>query len=601
MPGAIKSPKCVIIAAKSVSWFRSKGKDFESASQKRCLMSQQAPHPSTSAGTQSCRRHRNETGKRLNVARIIGRNNAIFMRTHETDKNECSSATDTLAIALVPLDERPVNTRYPQMLGAIGGADVLLPPAQMRGLQRRPADVDAVAAWLRQAAKDADAAVVSCEYLGFGNLIASRISDDSAADILSRLRLLGEINFHCPVHAFSLITRVSNADDAVEEPDYWAEWGTKFYRYARLAHQSETGAPTEAEDLAEMERLLPPALKADWLARRLRNHTINLGLLDLAARGRVASLRLTSDDTALHGFPSRERAWLSGWPALVGPALSERVMMHPGADEVGSALLAKLLMERAGRAPRVFVIYSHLGGQHLIAPYEDRPISATVAGQIHACGGILAESLSDCDLALGVATPVPGRTAYQPEYEAEDRPARTAEYECFLAALAEAQAAGIPVALADTAYPNGSDPLLTALLLTGPALLSLPRLAAYGAWNTAGNTLGVVIAQAFCASLIGSDPKRFAAQQRFLAHRFLEDWAYQAVVRREARAEAERLWGRREPDPDSPQEQAQLGAFIERRLGDLGQTLAAHGLGASIQPGSVRLPWRRTFEVDFLL
>ena len=42
--------------------------------------------------------------------------------------------TTPLTIALVPLDERPVNTRYPQMLGAIGGANVLLPPPEIRGL-----------------------------------------------------------------------------------------------------------------------------------------------------------------------------------------------------------------------------------------------------------------------------------------------------------------------------------------------------------------------------------------------------------------------------------------------------------------------------------
>ena len=514
-----------------------------------------------------------------------------------------SATMPPLTVALIPLDERPVNTRYPQMLGTIGGVDVLLPPAEMRGLQRRPAAVDAVAQWLQETASEADAAIVSCEYLGFGNLIASRISDDSAADVLSRLRLLGEINPACPIHAFSLITRVSNADDAVEEPAYWAEWGTKFYRYARLAHQAEMGALGNPEELAALERLLPPGLKTDWLARRLRNHTINLGLLDLAARGQITSLRLTSDDTSFYGFPSRERAWLSGWPALVGPALSERVMMHPGADEVGSALLAKLLMTQAEKTPRVFVIYSHAGGENLVAPYEDRPLGETVAGQIHACGGALAESLSVCDLVLGVATPVPGRSAYQPEHLAEDRPVRTAEYERFLAALADAQAQSFPVALADAAYPNGSDPLLMSLLLTHPAPLSLLRLAAYGAWNTAGNTLGVVVAQAFCAGLVGDDLKRAAAQQNFLAHRFVEDWSYQAVVRREARAEAERRWGRREPDPDSPQEQAQLCAFIEARLGEHLRALQRHGIGLNLEiaPGSVRLPWRRTFEVDFEL
>ncbi len=220
-------------------------------------------------------------------------------------------------LALLPLDERPVNTRYPQMLGAIGGAEVLLPPAEIRGLQRVPADTDRVADWLRDAAKLAQAAIVSCEYLGYGNLIASRISGDSAAAVLARLRLLAELNPSCPVHAFSLITRVSNADDAVEEPDYWASWGTRFYRFARLTHQAETGVVTDADELARLEAALPPDLKADWLGRRLRNHTVNLGLLDMAARGQISSLRLTSDDTSPYGFPSRERDWLRGWNNLL--------------------------------------------------------------------------------------------------------------------------------------------------------------------------------------------------------------------------------------------------------------------------------------------
>ena len=170
-----------------------------------------------------------------------------------------------MTLALAPLDERPVNTRYPQMLGAIGGAEVLLPPPPMRGLQRVPADVDAVSAWLRETAKTADAAIVSCEYLGFGNLIASRITNNSAVDVLARLALLEQINPGCPVHAFSLITRVSNADDAVEEPDYWAEWGTAFYRYARLRHQAEVGVLEDADALMELEARLPADLKADWL------------------------------------------------------------------------------------------------------------------------------------------------------------------------------------------------------------------------------------------------------------------------------------------------------------------------------------------------
>ncbi len=508
-----------------------------------------------------------------------------------------------LTIALVPLDERPVNTRYPQMLGAIGGADVRLPPPEIRGAGRVPADLEAVATWLQQAAATADAAVVSADYLGFGNLINARISQDSAARVLARLGLLADLNPSCPVHAFSLITRVSNADDAVEEPDYWAQWGTKFYRYARLAHQAERGEGGEAEELARLDAALPPDLKADWLTRRLRNHTVNLGLLDMAARGQITSLRLTSDDTSPLGFPSRERDWLGGWPRLIGPALQDRVLMHPGADEVGSALLSHLLMAQAGRTPRVGIVYSHPGDDALVAPYEDRPVRETVEGQIRACGCQVADDLDGCDFLLGVATPSPRRTDYRPEYLAEDRQQRTPAYHAFLAELAEWQTRGVPVALADVAYPNGSDPLLTALLLAPDSPLAPGRLAAYGAWNTAGNTLGVVVAQAACALFIGDDPDRAQAQRIFLAHRFLEDWGYQTVTRREARAEAERRWGRRDPDPADPAQQAALCAFIETRLAARLSDLQTRGIGEDLRliPGSTRLPWRRTFEVDFRL
>ena len=202
-----------------------------------------------------------------------------------------------------------------------------------------------------------------------------------------------------------------------------------------------------------------------------------------------------------------------------------------------------------------------------------------------------------------MATPSPRRSDYRPEFLEEDRAARTSAYTQFLARLAGWQGQGRPVALADVAYPNGSDPLLTELLLADDTPLRPAALCAYGAWNTAGNTLGTVVAQAACALRVQGDPTRTAAQARFLAHRFLEDYGYQTVVRREARADAEARWGRRDPDPDSPGKVAHTCRFIERRLREVLADLQRHGIGAglSLTPGSVRLPWRRTFKVDFEL
>ena len=512
-----------------------------------------------------------------------------------------------LTIALLPLDERPVNTRYPAMLAEIAGAKVLLPPAEIRGHRRTPADFGATAAWLRDAAAQADLGViVSAEYLAYGNLINSRISDDSAADALGRLRILEEIGVGgTPVYAFSLITRVSNADDSVEEPEYWATFGTRFYRYSALLHRREAGAlaPGGADALAVLEAEIPLALRTDWLRRRLRNHAVNLALLDLLARDGLAFLLLTSDDTSPWGLPSREKAILEDWTRLLAEPTASRIMLHPGADEVGSALVARLLAQKLLSAPpRILPVYAILGDEALIAPYEDRAVRLTVEGQIRACGGVVAVSEETADIVLGVLTPSPGRREFRADFADEERAARTPAYRALFARLAADQRAGLPVALADVAYPNGADPLAIEMLLDPACPLDPSNLAAYGAWNTAGNTIGVVIAQAVCTLPKGSDdPARRAAQRRFLTHRFLEDWGYQAVVRHSAREANRAAWGTSDPDPSHADQVAAACREIQAGLDDALRRLQARGIGTGLElaPHSVSLPWSRTFEVDF--
>ncbi len=161
---------------------------------------------------------------------------------------------------------------------------------------------------------------------------------------------------------------------------------------------------------------------------------------------------------------------------------------------------------------------------------------------------------------------------------------------------------GFPIAIADVAYPNGADPLLFELLLSPDPPLLGRDLCAYGGWNTAGNTLGVVVAQAACSLYMADDPSvRSMAQKRFLAHRFLEDYGYQAKVRREAREYCSQQFGSSDPDPADQDQQDAICHFIEGRLGDVLADLCRSGVSpiVSLVSGSVRLPWGRTFEVDF--
>ncbi|HMQ31760.1 MAG TPA: DUF4127 family protein, partial [Chloroflexaceae bacterium] len=493
-----------------------------------------------------------------------------------------------MKIGLLPLDERPANTRYPAMVAAIAGAEVLLPPAVALGAGRRPADRAALGAWLAAMAPELDGLIVSLELLGYGGLIASRTGDEPAVEALTRLELLRQLRRtqpRLPVYGFGVVTRVSNANDAVEEPEYWAEHGERLYALSQLLDRRRRGQAV-GDELARLEADVPATHRRDWLRRRLRNHAVNLAALGLLEDGALDLLVLSSDDTSPDGLPSAEKAWLSGWRELLGP--QPALLMYPGADEVACALVARMLNERAGAAPTVAARYAPTEAAANVAAYEDGPISVTVERQVLAAGGRAVAGAAD--LWLGVNAPVARRAEWDPAHAAEERDGRRGALE---ALVAEARAHmdspdGPLVAIADVAYPNGADPALIDLMLAG---LDLGGLAAYGAWNTAGNTLGTTIAQGFAALLCDSAEGR-AAHELLLTHRLVEDWGYQQLVRAEVRA-----WLRERTGHHDPRTAEEAEAARERVEAGRGAPLAPlPGLGGSqaLPPGGVRPPLGRT-------
>jgi hypothetical protein len=494
-----------------------------------------------------------------------------------------------MRIGLIPLDERPANTRYPQQIAMIAGVDLQMPPSDLLSQRRTPAPADRLGAWLDDVAPGLDALIVSFEMLGYGGLIASRISDEPAGTIIGRLDRLRRLRRDHPylrVFGFNVVTRVSNADDAIEEPTYWATYGQRLYRLSGLLDRASRGEQV-ASDLATLQAEIPADHSADFLRRRLRNHAVNLAGLGLLDAGVLDLLVLSSDDTSPVGLPSREKQWLSQWAGWLQPG--ERLLMYPGADEVGCALLARVVNESQGYQPPFDVRYALPDDQEIVAPYEDGPVRITVERQIRAIGGRI--DPEGAGLVLAVNPPVPRRSEWHPDHAVAERQAREPDLERLARAIA---AEHLPVIVADVAYPNGSDPVLIELL---QRFVALPSLAAYGGWNTAGNTIGTALAQGCAARFIRTEAER-QAQEIVLLHRFLEDWGYQQVVRREVRAWLVATSETREPTPENLDA---TRALIEARLGELLADLPGFSGNYRIVPGSTRLPWQRTFEVDFEL
>jgi hypothetical protein len=103
------------------------------------------------------------------------------------------------------------------------------------------------------------------------------------------------------------------------------------------------------------------------------------------------------------------------------------------------------------------------------------------------------------------------------------------------------------------------------------------------------------LAQASARELAGTE-RQAGANEHFLLHRLVEDWGYQQAIRPRLREWLIAETGLSELREDGI---AAAETWIEPRLAAVLGDLAAFAGSWRIVPGSVRLPWGRTFEVDF--
>jgi len=496
------------------------------------------------------------------------------------------------SFALLPLDDRPCNLQFPRRLGAIGCLDLHVPPKRLLGRFLRPGEPEALWEWLAEAARGADAVIVSADMLAYGGLIASRTTDVSRREAVSRVRRLRRLKRLQPglrVYAFAVIPRLGLTVCSTR----LAELGPALARCQELQARPELGTPETCE-LARLRDMLPAHMMAEHAAMRRRNLAVNKALIALAAEGALDFLVLAQEDAPSCGPHIGEQAELRAEALSCGAG--ELTAIFPGADEQGMALLARAA-GAAKSAGSVYPIYSTARGARAMALFEDRPLAMTVAGQIGAVGLRVAPTEEDADIVLGVHSP-PGAA----QSDVNHITPASAPPPAFIAHLADLARGGRDVALADVAYCNGADPALVMAL--APYRL-LPLVAGFAGWNTAGNTIGSALAQAALRRRGRGDGSATRAQVEFLFERLMDDYAYQTVVRREAYRFAREELGQFPLNLRRGRRRAV--AYIETALQMLGERLFAEHLAGAEVDGRrigelcdlrVRLPWPRLFEVE---
>jgi hypothetical protein len=486
-------------------------------------------------------------------------------------------------ILFVPADDRPVSLSYAADTVKATGWSIVTPPVSFLGGRNHSGNPELLWQWVKANAGSADALVLSNDSLLYGSLVDSRKHSFSRLELRWRLQNYQELRQakpDTPIYVFSTLMRSPQGNSAVVEPLYYDTYGLQIFQLTALRDKEEIQplTPDERAAMARLEAAIPTEFLADWLDRRDKNFVMNTGLVEFAHSGLFNYLIIGRDDTAPFSQSHREGRWLTQYSKGL---TNEQYAAFPGADQLGILLLARAYNELTGQKPLVSIRYTLGKGGTTVASYEDQPIDPTLRDHILAAGGIPAGPSAKPDLILAVNTPVNGKTS---EAETFENFAMDSEYHRrFAADISNWLKQRTPVAIADIAFANGSDNALMKALYEQNLL---DKLAAYSGWNTASNTIGYTVAQGMMARDMKDEQRK-----QLLAVRYLDDWAYQANIRKNLYQTIIK------PDNVNPEfiaykEPALLPELNERLRQFTGQYLW-------LNPSAVRafFPWHRMFEI----
>ena len=543
-------------------------------------------------------------------------------------------------IALLPLDDRPVNYNHPQYLARVAGVDISLPPQEFLGNPRCKGRHTELVNWLMEVSTKADALIIALDTLAYGGLIPSRTSDESFQTVLNHLTVLRDLKQLRPqikILAFNVIMRISREDSSEEEKEYWATYGSQMFRLSCLEHKSilREASSNEVAERDTIREQIPDDVYNDYLHLRKRNNAINNAMLDWLEDGIFDYLIFPQDDTSEYGWNVAEARDLHA--VLRSRGLIDFATTYPGTDEIGCLLLARYICQREGFAPRVWPRYNNVIAPTIVTAYEDRPIHELLKAHLNPLNGTIADSPEHTDIVLYINAPTEkqGIGMYQwlihrglgtireqlpqefhhwvSNLEVDEgfqitraeinSPCRSIEE--FKRALLRSLKSGYQVALADVAFVNGSDLLLGEILLQQP---EITRLAGYGGWNTAGNTLGAVLAQAVIHVVTlhaDKTERQLQAQFELLFIHLLDDFIYQARERTLCMVEDLPTLGLSPSNTSclDSKHAAIIESCVRQRLtqalAEVRKPFIQSGIIREVQVTNIHLPWHRLFEVGF--
>ncbi len=505
-------------------------------------------------------------------------------------------------VIYIPLDERTCNYKYPGVLAELtDDIELLVPPRELMGSFRIPADVEKLWDWVFQNISQADYAILSIDTLVYGNIVNSRLHQKTkpeCAKYTKNIKKIKEVNPEIELHVFNLVPRVANYNNNSEEPLYWEKYGTKIWKYSYFTDKITRGEikPEEVSELEEIKNDIPPEILEDFLKRREVNSFVTACCLDLVEEGIIDQLVIPKDDTAKYGLAAVEQRGIS--QLLFNKRIMDKVMVYPGADEVGCILLARVFNRIKGFSPRVYIRYSSTMGPGIIPKYEDRPLHEGIKAQITSVGGLVVESPAEADLLLAVNSPGKEMLEAAEQFNKDVTYysySNTTEFLNYLDYFIQEYQK--PVALADTAFCNGADNEFISFALKKGII---GKISSYCGWNTSQNTVGLTLSHANICSYYNNfekDQARKRLSRNYLLNHLIESWLFEANIMYE-------LWSYtidKGIDPYKLKEnREEIQQIIQVKLNEkLNQELASFIGEDNLEIKNLSLPWDRIFDIDF--
>jgi len=431
-------------------------------------------------------------------------------------------------IAVLPLDERPCNYRFNQLLIQGTPYEVISPDISILGNKKQKGHLDKIANWLLQIASTVDGIVCAVDTLVYGGIVPSRLHHDDTETLLNRLHVLRNIKNQYPklkLFAYNLIMRNPKYSSSEEEPDYYEQWGREIHLYGVYEHKQSLQqlSPADQTHFEHIKSTIDKAALNDYLIRRQQNIEVNLAFLEMIKDGTIDFGIVPQDDSSPYGLTAIDQKIIRRRIKELNIEL--KCYMYPGADEVTNVLLVRMVNFYQNIKPKFYIHYASITGGQQIPLYEDRLLHETVKYQILAAGGCIVSSMNEADLMLMINVPSGNMKEASNQHEA------SLEYDAFRNLIEYVELAnygiemGKNVIIADVAYANGGDLNLLKLLRQKGILY---KVSAYAGWNTSSNTLGTCIPQGVLDFIF---PNR-SNNLDFLALRYVEDFGYCSVVRK---------------------------------------------------------------------